>query len=75
MGNVTSIRDGEYRLLVLAVDNARSVLAIAQSDAIKSRSLETEVKECGAKDTLYRSQYALEHHVVKYGLPKLGQRV
>ncbi len=75
MGKITEIREGEYRLLVLAVDSARSILAIAELDAKKSKSMWTGITAWEAKDALYKAQYKLERHVEKHGLPKLGQRV
>ncbi len=69
------MREGEYRLLVLAVDNARSVLAVAELDVNKSKSMKTGITAWEAKDALYKAQYKLEEHVDCHGLPKLGQRV
>ena len=75
MGKITEMREGEYRLLVLAVDQARSVLAVAKLDVSKSKSMKTGITAWEAKDALYEAQYKLEEHVDRHGLPKLGQRV
>ena len=75
MGKITIMREGEYRLLVLAVDKARSVLAIAETDVEKSKSMKTGITAWEAKDAFHDAQYKLEIHVGKYGLPKLGLRV
>ena len=75
MGNVTSIRDGEYRLLVLEADKARGAYAIADMEAQKELTESNATASTNALKDLIQAQRALEKHVKEYGIPKLGQRV
>ena len=73
MNPVTNMRDGEYRLLVLAVDEARAVYAVALSEAGKPKDFILD--ELKAHGYLLAAQSALEKHVEKHGLPKVNDRV
>ena len=75
MNNITDIQEGKYRLLVIAVDQARTVLAVAKSKTNDEHSMSNGIKEWDAMCGLNVAQGNLEQHVVKHGLPKLGHRV
>ena len=75
INNITEMRDGEYRLLVLAVDAARGVYAISDAEYLKELTKSSVITSASAMDDLIQAQRALEKHVNEYGLPKLGQRV
>ena len=72
---VTNMRDGEYRLLVKEVDRTRAVYAIAIKKSVESSEVEYLKEKLDARDANDDAQRALELHVGKYGLPKLGDRV
>ena len=76
MNKVTDIQEGKYRLLVLAVDEARAVLAVAKSTTSKEgKSMTNGIKEWEASCDLNVAQGNLESHVRRHGLPRLGKRV
>ena len=75
MNKITDIQEGKYRLLVIAVDQARSVLAVAKSKTNKEHSMTNGIKEWDAMCGLNVAQGNLEQHVERHGVPKLGHRV
>ena len=75
MNKVTDIQEGKYRLLVIAVDQARAVLAVAEEENRKFKSMKNGVKLWEVNCELNIAQGNLEQHVVRHGLPELGHRV
>ena len=75
MSKVTVMRDGEYRLLVLAVDTARGACAVSFLEVKKILTKRTIISSDNALIDLNQAQKDLEKHVKEYGVPKLGQRV
>ena len=74
MDKITDIKVGKYRLLVVAVDEARAVYAIADMEAKRNPTKEHVIHSAGAMNDVIQAQKRLEQHVKRYGLPKVGQR-
>jgi len=74
MNKVVTMRSGEYRLLVRAVDKSTTVLAIASAELEKADTLNHRTAVDNAITELTEAQETLESHVRKHGLPPVVKR-